>query len=165
MIYFALANAPQGQGGREAASEQAQEGSVGNGPRTTREETSDGNTKAVTIRVTGSSGEPFGANIGNFDSSRVVDGVVPNDYEVRVRTDPRSGDYVSATVWKTTGSSKELKVQLVEDGRVVQENSTKKDYGATGVRWTPGDPPSVAPAAESTTNAPKAAGDGKSPQR
>ncbi len=66
------------------------------------------------VRVTGSCGEPFGANYGNLSSARSVEGVAPADYKVRVRIEPSSGDYVAATAWKTSDDRKELKV-LVDD--------------------------------------------------
>ena len=138
VLSYAIANAPQN---REVASEQPREDS---GQSETKQQTtpavSAGDMKTVTVRMTGSRGSPFGANFGNRNSSRSVEGVAPADYEVRLSTDPRSGDYVSATVWKTTGDSKELKVQIVDGGRVVSENSTTEDYGVTGVRWDPNQP-------------------------
>jgi hypothetical protein len=127
---------------REAALERTQQNSQqGSAEQQTTPEVTDQNTKTMTVRVTGSKGEPFGANYGNLTSGQTVEGVLPRDYEVRVRTDPLSGDYVSATAWKNTGNSKELKVQLVDNGSVIRENSTTKDYGVTGVRWSPNDPP------------------------
>jgi hypothetical protein len=140
VLHYALTNASQY---REAASEQARESSQ---PDTTEQqsaspETSDEKTKTVTIRITGSSGESFGANYGNQNSSRSVEGATPADYEARVNTGSSSGDYITATAWKTTGDSKELKVQIVDKGTVVKESSTTKDYGAAGLRWRPNDPP------------------------
>ena len=138
-FYYALAYAPQI---REAAEQTRDEGSQrGETEKRTDLATSNGTTKKVTVRVTGSSGEQFGANLGNLRSSHSVEGVIPANYEVEVHTDPSSGDYVSATAWKNTGNSKELKVQLVDNGSVIRENSTTKDYGVTGVRWSPNDPP------------------------
>ncbi len=138
VVSYALTNASQY---REVASEQkgknAQPGETNQQTTSTASET---NTKTVTVRVTGSKGEPFGANYGNLRSSSWVEGVVPTDYEVRVNTNPLSGDYVSATAWKTTGNSKELKVQIIDNGRVLKEASTTNDYGAAGTRWSPNEP-------------------------
>jgi hypothetical protein len=118
---------------------------------------SEGSTKTVTVRVTGSKDESFGANIGNLRSSRSVEGVVPAEYEVSVRTDPLSGDYVSVTAWKNAENEKELKVQIIDDGWIIRESSTTKDYGATGVRWNPNAPqPS-----ETTTSTEKKTGQDK----
>ena len=146
VLSYALTNAPQY---RETASEQTRESSQ---PETTGQqaasEAPDEDTKTVTVRITGSSGLSFGANYGNLDSSRSVEGVTPTDYEATVRTARSSGDYVSATAWKTTGDSSELKVQILDNGRVVRETSTTKDYGATGVRYNPNDPD---PPPETTT--------------
>jgi hypothetical protein len=71
-----------------------------------------------------------------------VEGRAPADYEVRVSTDPDSGDYVTATAWKTTGDSNELKVQLLDEGKVIKEGSTTKDYGVVAIRWSPDEPQS-----------------------
>ena len=151
LFSLALTNAPQY---REAASEQTQESSQrGETSQQTTPVGSGEDTKTVTVRVTGSSGEQFGANFGNLYSSRSVEGVVPADYEVQVDTDPGSGDAVTATVWKTTGDENELKVQILDRGKVVRENSTTEDYGATGVRWNPNEPQPEATTTPSTTKA------------
>jgi hypothetical protein len=138
VISYALVYAPQS---RQTASEQTQENSqqaaATNQQTTTSAAGSEANAKTVIVRVTGSNGESFGANYGNFSSSRTVEGVIPADYEVQVNTDPYSGDYVSAVAWKYSGDSKELKVQIIDDGKVVKEGSTTKDYGAASVRWSP----------------------------
>lgn len=104
----------------------------------------------MTIRVAGFNGEPFSANYGTLDSSRSVDGTVPAEYEARVRTDPRAADSVSATVWKTSEDSKELRVQIIDNGMVVKESSTTEDYGAAYLRWSPNERPSGGTTALST---------------
>ena len=147
LFSYAVIHAPEI---REAASERTKEEDAqrGEAEQRTTPEASNEDTKTVTVRVTGSSGEQFGANYGNLRSSQTVEGVVPADYEVQVHTDPSSGDYVTATAWKTSGDSKELKVQVLDKGTVVKEGSTTKDYGAAGVRWNPNEPPP----AETTTS-------------
>lgn len=152
LFSYAVLYAPQL---REAASERTEEDSRRGGETGQRTSTtpssSDETTKTVTIRVTGTTGESFGINYGNLRSSQSDEGTLPADYRVEVRTDPSSGDYVTATAWKTTGDSKELKVQILDNGTVVSEGSTTKDYGATGARWSPNQPPP----AETTTPAPQ----------
>ena len=136
VFYYAITYGPQIRA--DIATQDREEGAQQGA--TERERTNSSATegdKKVTVRITGASGESFGANMGNLRSSQSVEGLVPADYEVQVSTDPRTGDYVSATAWKTTSDRKELKVQILEDGRVVKEDSTTKDYGATGVRWSP----------------------------
>jgi hypothetical protein len=139
VISYALTYAQE----REKASEQTQESSQ---QETTDQRTTaavpEVNTRTVTVRVAGRTGQPFGANFGNLSSGRSVEGRVPADYEVRVSTDPSSGDYVSATAWKTTGDSNELRVQLLDEGKVIKESSTTSDYGVVAVRWSPGEPQS-----------------------
>jgi len=138
VISYALSNAPQI---REVALEQkgknAQPGETNQRTTSTASET---NTKTMTVRITGSRGEPFGANYGTLRSIRWVEGGVPVDYEVQVSTDSLSGDYISVMAWKTTGDSKELKVQIIDNGKVLKEASTTKDYGAVGTRWSPNEP-------------------------
>ena len=136
---------------RKSTSEQTQESSQrGATTQQTTPAASDGDIRTLTLRVTGSSGERFGANYGDLGSSRSVDGVVPMDYEVEVHTDPLAEDYVYATVWKTAGDSSELKVQIIDNGRVVKEGSTTKDYGAASVRWNPNEqqPGTTTPSAQ-----------------
>jgi hypothetical protein len=159
LFSYAVLYAPQL---REAASERTQEDSRRGGETDQRASTTpasaDEETKTVTIRVTGTTGQSFGINYGNLRSSQTDEGTLPADYEIEVRTDPNVGDYVTATVWKTTGDNRELKVQILDNRTVVSEGSTTKDYGATGARWSPNQPP---PPAETTTPAPqKKAGDG-----
>ena len=101
VISYALTSAQE----RETASKQAQESTQ---QETTDQRTTpaaDENTKALTLRVGGRTDQPFGANFGNLSSSRSVEGRAPADYEVRINTDPGSGDYITATAWKTTGDS------------------------------------------------------------
>jgi hypothetical protein len=149
VISYALTSAQE----RETASKQTQENTQqeATGQRTTP--ATPENTRTLTIRVGGLTGQSFGANFGNLSSSRSVEGRAPTDYEVRVNTDPGSGDYVTATAWKTTGDSNELKVQLLDNGSVIKESSTTKDYGVASVRWSPGEPQS----SETTTPGRKAA--------
>jgi hypothetical protein len=125
---------------REAASEQPQEetsllgSSTQQSTTTTPEEET---MKTVTIRVKGPESEPFGINYGNVSSGRSVDGVVPADYEVQVNTDPRSWDYAWALAWKATGDDKELRVQILDNGKVIRQWATTEDYGSAYVRWYP----------------------------
>jgi hypothetical protein len=146
LFSYAVIHAPEI---REAASERTKEDAQrGEAEQRTTPQASNEDTKTVTVRVTGSSGEQFGANYGNLLSSQTAEGVVPADYEVQVHTTPSSGDYVTATAWKTSGDSKELKVQILDKGTVVKEGSTTEDYGAAGVRWNPNEPP---PPSQTTT--------------
>lgn len=162
VLSYALTNAPQY---REAASEQTREDTErGETGQRTDPEDADEETKTVTIRVTGSNGQTFGANYGNLRSSRSVESVVPEDYEATVRTDRSSGDYVSVTVWKTTGDeTQELKVQILDNGTMVREASTTEDYGATGVRYNPNDP--VPPPATTTPEKEKKASKDSAPKQ
>ena len=154
VISYALVYAPQNR--QTASEQQTQENSqqaAATNQQTTTSQGSEANAKTVIVRVTGSNGESFGANYGNFSSSRTMEGVIPADYEVQVNTDPNSGDYVSAVAWKYSGNSDELKVQIIDDGKVVKEGSTTKDYGAASVRWSPNERPSGGTTTPSTEKA------------
>lgn len=162
LFSYAVVYAPQI---REAASERTQEDSRGEGTeQRTTPAASDEDTKTVTVRVTGPSGQQFGVNYGNLNASRSDEGVVPADYEVEVRTDPSSGDYVTATAWKITGNSRELKVQILDNASVVKEGSTTEDYGAAGVRWNPNEPPQPGGTTTPATQKKAVEGSGFSPQ-
>jgi hypothetical protein len=154
LFSYAVLYAPQL---REAASERTQEESRRGGETeqraSTTPESSDEATKTVTIRVTGTTGNSFGINYGNLLSSQSDEGILPADYRIEVRTDPSSGDYVTATAWKTTGDSRELKVQILDSSTVVSEGTTTKDYGAAGARWSPNQPPQ--PTETTTTPVPQ----------
>ena len=138
VISYALTSAQD----RETASQQTQENTHQEASSQRTTSATPENTKTLTVRVGGLTGQSFGANFGNLSSSRSVEGRAPADYEVRVSTDPDSGDYVTATAWKTTGDSNELRVQLLDNGSVIKESSTTRDYGVASVRWIPGEPQS-----------------------
>lgn len=149
VISYALTSAQE----RETASKQTEESTQREATDQRTTPAAPENTRTLTIRVGGLTGQSFGANFGNLSSSRSVEGRAPADYEVQVSTDPGSGDYVTATAWKTTGDSNELKVQLLDEGKVIKESSTTKDYGVVAIRWSPGEPQS----GETTTPEKKAA--------
>jgi hypothetical protein len=152
VISYALTSAQE----RETASKQTQESTQQDATdHRTTPAAADENTKTLTLRVGGLTGQPFGANYGNLSSSYAVEGRAPTDYELRVNTDPGSGDYVTATAWKTTGDSNELKVQLLDNGSVIKESSTTKDYGVASVRWSPGEPQSGETTAPAKKKAPE----------
>jgi hypothetical protein len=126
---------------REAASEQPEEKEtplLGSSTQQSATTTPEGEAmKTLTIRVKGPEGETFGINYGNVSSGRSVEGVFPADYEVQVNTDPRSWDYAWALAWKTTGDDEELRVQILDNGKVIRQWATTEDYGSAYVRWYP----------------------------
>jgi len=161
LFSYAVLYAPQI---REAASERTQEDSRGEGTEQRTTPSASEDTKTVTVRVTGASGEQFGVNYGNLNASRSDEGIVPADYEVEVHTAPSSGDYVTATAWKITGNSRELKVQILDNGTVVKEGSNTEDYGAVGLRWNPNEPPQPGGTTTPATQKKAVEGNGFSPQ-
>ena len=135
VISYAITNAPQD---RETTAEQTRESSrQGATEQRTTPVTSGGETKTVTIRVTGSTGEPFSGTFSTLDSSRSITGVAPTDYEVQARTDPSVADFVFAAVSKTAEDKNELKLQILDNGKVVKEGSTTEAYGVVSFAWSP----------------------------
>jgi hypothetical protein len=136
VIDYATATAPQY---KAAASEQSQKKSEQ--ARTTQRTipaASDGSTKTVTVRVTGSSGERFSGNLSTLDGSHSLDGVVPVDYRVEVRADPVVADFLFATVQKAEEDDKELRLQILDNGKVVKEGSTAVDHeSVVSLVWSP----------------------------
>jgi hypothetical protein len=73
-----------------------------------------------------------------LDGSRSLDGVVPVDYEVEVRVDPVSADFLFVTVQKADEDDKELRLQILDNGKVVKEGSTAVDHeGVVTLVWSP----------------------------
>ena len=136
VIDYATTTAPQY---KAAASEQSQKNSQQ--ARTSQRTTpavSDGSTKTVTVRVTGFSGQRFSGNLNTLDGSRSLDGVVPVDYSVEARVDPVSADFLFVTVEKADEDDKELRLQILDNGKVVKEGSTAVDHeGVVSLVWSP----------------------------
>lgn len=127
LIGYALTSAPQY---RVTAAEQPSQ--------PTAPVASDGNTRTVTLRVTGSSGVQFSGSANSLEGSHTFDGVVPADYRVEVRANPLVADFLYATVQKAVDDGKELRLQILDDGRVVKEGSTAEARkGVVSLIWYP----------------------------
>lgn len=127
-----------------AALEQSQESSQQaqpSGQRTTPLSSSK-DTKTVTLRVTGPSGERFSGYVNTLDGTRSLDGSTPVDYKVEVRADPLVADFLYATIQKAVEDDKDLNLQILEDGRVVREGSTSAAHeGVVSLIWNPEERP------------------------
>jgi hypothetical protein len=121
---------------------------------------SDGNTKTVTLRVTGSSGARFSGNVNSLEGSHSLDGVVPADYRIEVRANPLVADFLYATVQKAVQDDKELRLQILDDGRVAKEGSTAVSHeDVVSLIWSPEErgAESTSPQETTSTHAPEKA--------
>ena len=98
-----------------------------------------GTTETITVRVTGTEGLRFTGTISTLDGSRSVEGTVPEEYETEIQSGTRSFDYVSGAFSRDFEDDKEgtLKVEIVSDGRVVEEAETDARAGSVTVNWSP----------------------------
>jgi hypothetical protein len=134
VVAYALTNPPE-----EPAPEQnkarPQQSETKQQPTTTS--SSGGDKIKVTIRVTGSTGEPFSGEFRTLDLSRSVTGVTPTDYELQARADPLLADFVFVSVAKTSVNNRELRLQILYNGKEVKSGSTTQPYGVVGLTWSP----------------------------
>ena len=74
----------------------------------------------------------WSASIGNQTTSESYDGTG----DAVIEFDPDKYDVIAAAVQKTDSGNDELKVQIVKDGKVVDEESTTNEYGVVTVSTT-----------------------------
>jgi hypothetical protein len=93
---------------------------------------------AVVFRVGGAAGQQFVGAVGNAGSTRIVEGTTSQDFRVqKLDTGPLSADVVSANAQKMEpGYSKRFTCQVIVDGEVVKQSSTKAEYGVCQVVWS-----------------------------
>jgi hypothetical protein len=91
----------------------------------------------VVIRVSGTQGTSYTGAYGPFEQAQRVDGILgagPTDYEVEVG----SSNGVRAVFRKTEpGDEGTLRVQILADGAVVDEDETSADLGVVTSSWSP----------------------------
>jgi hypothetical protein len=92
----------------------------------------------MVIRVSGTQGTSYTGAYGLFERAQRVDGTLgagPTDYEVEVGGDSNA---VRAVFRKTEpGDEGTLKVQILADGEVVDEDETSADLGVVTSSWSP----------------------------
>jgi hypothetical protein len=93
--------------------------------------------QTVTVRVTGTPGVAFQGNYGTPDSTRSVDGVTPQEYDVEVETGLFSTDAVTAVMQKQGQGNEELSVEMLVGDETVKEQSTTSPFGVVTVNLTP----------------------------
>lgn len=74
----------------------------------------------------------WSASIGDKSTSTMYDGTGDAVIEVN----PDKYDVIAAAVQKTNAGKEKLKVQIVKDGKVVDEGTTTEDYGVVTVSAT-----------------------------
>jgi hypothetical protein len=98
--------------------------------------------KTAIVKVGGTPGMRFTGDIGNLDTSRSVDGVTPAQYEVKFSSDTWDMDSVYVSFYKETDANFNypagtLSVQIVVDGKVVQQSSSSARDGYVSLDWSP----------------------------
>jgi hypothetical protein len=94
---------------------------------------------AVVFRVGGAAGQEFIGAVENADRTRIVEGTTSQDFRVeKLGTGLLSADVLSANAQKMEpGYSKRFTCQVIVDGEVVKQSSTKAEYGVCRVVWSP----------------------------
>lgn len=92
----------------------------------------------VVVRITGDPGQRFTGDIGTLDRSRSVQGITPQEFKVRgVDTGFASMDSVTVVASKESQGNEVLKTEIIVDGKVVKNASTRAAYGVTTLNWSP----------------------------
>ena len=97
---------------------------------------------AVTIRVSGGAGGgmeiPFGGSYGTVSGGwTLVEGTTPAKYQLEVNSDYAQPDIVTADMQKQAEDNTTLTVQIVSEGKIKQEQSTKEPFGVVWVKYNP----------------------------
>ncbi len=96
-------------------------------------------TEAVTVRVTGTPGIAFQGSYGKLQGIRSVNGMTPQDLAPeQVEVGFLSFDGVTAVIQKQAGDNAELRVQILADGELREEQFTTAPYGVVSLNYTPG---------------------------
>ena len=98
----------------------------------------------VTIRVSGgASGAaeiPFGGSYGTVSGGwTLLEGTTPAKYEVELESGYAQPDVVTADVHKQAEDNTTLTVQMVSEGKIKQEQSTREPFGVVSVKYNPSD--------------------------
>lgn len=97
-----------------------------------------GTAKAL-VRVTGTEGLKFTGNVGTLGGTRSVEGEIPQEYEVQVRTGEMDFDSITAFFSKDFLDETEgtLRVEIVYEGQVVKQSETRAQAGSVTLNWSP----------------------------
>ena len=101
-----------------------------------------GSTGTITIRVSGGASGgmeiPFNGSYGTVSGGwTIVEGTTPAKYQLEVKSDYAQPDNVAATMQKQAEDNITLTVQIVSEGKIKQEQSTKEPFGMVSVNYNP----------------------------
>jgi hypothetical protein len=101
-----------------------------------------GSAGTVTIRVSGgaigATEIPFSGSYGTVSRGwTLVEGTTPVKYEVEVKSGYAQPDIVTADIQKQAEDNTTLTVQIVSEGIIEQEQSTKEPFGVVSVKYNP----------------------------
>jgi hypothetical protein len=121
------------------------QGTIEPDPAMQKESTSDEGSASsepaiAVVRVSGTPGTPYIGSMGTPNGTERIENVVgdkPDYYAAEVRRDSR--DLVDAKFEKLSGSGsgRTLKVEILVDSEVVDEDETSSPFGMVGVAWSP----------------------------
>ncbi len=114
------------------------QGTIEPDPAMQEESISDEEPAIVVIRVSGTPGTPYIGSLGTPDGTEHIENIVgdkPDYYVAEVRRDSR--DLVDARFEKLSGGEQTLKVEMLVDSEVVDEDETFSPFGMVGVAWSP----------------------------
>ncbi len=101
-----------------------------------------GSAGSITIRVNGGASGgmeiPFSGSYGTLSGGwTIVEGTTPAKYQVEINNDYAQPDVVTADMQKQAEDNTTLTVQIVSEGNIKQEQSTKVPFGVVSVRYNP----------------------------
>ena len=101
-----------------------------------------GSTGTITIRLSGGASGgmeiPFSGSYGTVSGGwTIVEGTTPAKYELEVKSGYAQPDNVAATMQKQAEDNTTLTVQIVSEGKIKQEQSTKEPFGMVSVNYNP----------------------------
>lgn len=101
-----------------------------------------GSAGTITIRVSGGASGgmevPFSGSYGTLSRGwTIVEGTTPAKYQVEINNDHAQPDNVTADMQKQAEDNTILTVQIVSEGKIKQEQSTKEPFGLVSVNYNP----------------------------
>ena len=79
---------------------------------------------------------PFSGSYGTLsDGWTIVEGTTPAKYQVEINNSYAQPDVVTADMQKQAEDNTTLTVQIVSEGNIKQEQSTKEPFGVVSVRY------------------------------
>ena len=103
-----------------------------------------GSAGTITIRVSGGASGgmevPFSGSYGTLSRGwTIVEGTTPAKYELEVNSSYAQPDNVTADIQKQAEDNTTLTVQIVSEGKIKQEQSTREPFGLVSVNYNPSD--------------------------